>query len=54
MTNAELRAALEDFGDHLPVVVLLSGDDRDREFPNFEVDYGNRNGEPFVELRVEV
>lgn len=53
MTVGELKELLDDFGDHLPVVLVVNRGENDRHYAEFEVDTTNRSGEPMVTLTAE-
>ena len=54
MTVGELIEQLEDFGDHIPVVITDARDgENEKRYPNFTVDDFSVLGEPTVELVIE-
>lgn len=53
MTNAELREALDEYGDHLNVVIVINQGANDRVVPNFEVTDSSESGETQVTLLVD-
>jgi hypothetical protein len=51
MTNAELQAALNDFGDHLTVVV--QEDTHETNYTPFNIDTMSHGGETVLVIQVE-
>lgn len=55
MNVKELKELLDDYGDHLPVIVrrLSEGDEGEEEYTDLAVDYGSdENGDPAVVIEV--
>lgn len=54
MTNGELKELLDEYGDHLPVVVVVDRGADDVQFDSFDLDTQTRNGEPALAITVEL
>lgn len=54
MNVGELRERLDDWGDHIPVRVVVNRGENDRVFDEFDVDDYTRSGEMAVEITVEL
>jgi hypothetical protein len=54
MNVGELKAVLDDYGDHVPVVIVVERGEHDRVYHEFEVDDRKINGTPHVDLTVTV
>lgn len=54
MNVGELRERLDDWGDHIPVVVVVNRGESDRVFDAYDVEDTVRNGEMAVEITVEL
>jgi hypothetical protein len=54
MNVAEAKEALDDYGDHLPVVLIVTRGEREWVIREFEVETRNLNEGPVVSLEVEL
>lgn len=52
MTVGELKAALDDYGDHLPVVIVIDKGEQDVVYRDFYVDTRSIDNLPAVDLTV--
>jgi hypothetical protein len=50
----QLKELLDDYGDHLPVAVVVNKGERDEWFDEFDFGDETRQGEPTVTLTVEL
>lgn len=53
MNVGELKEILDDFGDHLPVEVVVSRGESEKRYAQYTVTDYNYNGTPTVVLEVE-
>jgi hypothetical protein len=53
MNVGELKEALDDYGDHVPVAIVVNRGEAGKVFTDFEVDSSNRLGMSTVILEVD-
>lgn len=53
MTVGELKEALDDYGDHLPVVIVVNQGEDDKTLKEYDVVDGSYDNLPAVQLYVD-
>ena len=53
-TAGELRERLDDYGDHVPVVLIAAKGETEKEITDFDVDDGHSHGLDTLAVKISV